>query len=120
MQVDQAVSMAFGEFRNNNYVRVQGNEIIGGKKHMIKDEKKRKSIAIAEEMLKQKNVESILFQGKKLMEKTNLEKLEIFAGELIKEEEMRKNSILSPVVLKQSSSSPRTSSATSLSTISSC
>ncbi|XP_004249303.1 patatin-like protein 3 [Solanum lycopersicum] len=118
--VDQAVSMAFGEFRNNNYVRVQGNEIIVGKKHMIKDEKKRKSIAIAEEMLKQKNVESILFQGKKLMEKTNLEKLEIFAGELIKEEEMRKNSILSPVVLKQSSSSPRTSSATSLSTISSC
>ncbi|KAM3288522.1 patatin-like protein 3 [Capsicum chacoense] len=118
--VDQAVSMAFGEFRNSNYVRVQGNEIIGEKNHMIKNEKMRKSLAIVEEMLKEKNVESILFQGKKLVEKTNLDKLEIFADELIKEEEMRKNRILSPVVLKQSSSSPRTSSATTLSTISSC
>lgn len=118
--VDQAVSMAFGQFRNSNYVRVQGNEIVGKKHRMIKAERMRKSVAIAEEMLKQKNVESVLFQGKKLVEKTNLDKLEIFAGELIKEEEMRKTSILSPVVLKQSSSSPRTSSATTLSTISSC
>ncbi|MCD7449375.1 hypothetical protein HAX54_051806 [Datura stramonium] len=119
--VDQAVSMAFGQFRNSNYVRVQGNEIVGKKQdHMIKYERMRKSVAIAEEMLKQKNVESVLFQGKKLVEKTNLDKLEIFAGELIKEEETRKTSILSPVVLKQSSSSPRTSSATTLSTISSC
>lgn len=118
--VDQAVSMAFGEFRKNNYVRVQGNEIIVEKQDMIKEEKMRKSIVIAEEMLRQKNVESILFQGKKLVEKTNLDKLEIFAGELIKQQQVRKNSILSPVVLKQSSSSPRTSSATTLSTISSC
>ncbi|CAN4109301.1 unnamed protein product [Withania somnifera] len=118
--VDQAVSMAFGQFRTSNYVRVQGNETVGKKHHMIKDEKMRKSLAIAEEMLRQKNVESILFQGKKLVEKTNLDKLEIFASELIKEQEMRKTSILSPVVLKQSSSSPRTSSATTLSIISSC
>ncbi|KAK4345921.1 hypothetical protein RND71_036097 [Anisodus tanguticus] len=118
--VDQAVSMAFGELRNSNYVRVQGNEIVGKKQHMIKDERMRKSVAIAEEMLRQRNVESTLFQGKKLVEETNLDKLEIFAGELIKEQEMRKTSILPPVVLKQSSSSPRTSSATTLSTISSC
>ncbi|XP_059296024.1 patatin-like protein 6 [Lycium ferocissimum] len=118
--VDQAVSMAFGEFRNSNYVRVQGNEIVGKKQHMTKDEKMRKSVAIAEEMLRQRNVESTLFQGKKLVEQTNLDKLEIFAGELIKEQETRKTSILLPVVLKQSPSAPRTSSATTVSTISSC
>ncbi|MCD7449325.1 hypothetical protein HAX54_051266 [Datura stramonium] len=34
--VDQAVSMAFGQFRNSNYVRVQGNEIVRKQDHMIK------------------------------------------------------------------------------------
>jgi hypothetical protein len=71
-------------------------------------------------MLTQKNVESVLFKGRKMGESTNLEKLELFAGDVIKDEERRKTSILPTVVLKQTSPSPRTSSATTLSTLSSC
>jgi hypothetical protein len=77
-------------------------------------------------MLAQKNVESVLFKGRKVVENTNLDKLELFGGELIKEEERRKTSILPTVVLKNaspsprtSSPSPRTSSATTLSSLSS-
>ncbi|GFP84168.1 patatin-like protein 7 [Phtheirospermum japonicum] len=95
--VDQAVSMAFGEWRRSNYVRIQGNGINN----------------IVDEMLGQKNVESILFKGKKVGEYTNMERVEMLAGELIKEKERRKyNSMLPTVLLKSmySSSSPRSSS----------
>ncbi|KAL2535171.1 Patatin-like protein 7 [Abeliophyllum distichum] len=118
--VDQAVSMAFGESRRNNYIRIQGNGIVSEKQ--IKNNKEnRNMLMIAEEMLAQKNVESVLFSGKKLVEKTNLEKLEMIGGELIKEEERRKKSIVPTVVLKVQggSPSPRSSSATTLSTLSS-
>ncbi|PHU06133.1 hypothetical protein BC332_26955 [Capsicum chinense] len=124
--VDQAVSMAFGQTRNNNYVRIQGNGIVGKKYQSIKDEnmnkneRMKKMVEIAEEMLGQKNVECVLFQGKKLVENSNLDKLKMVANELIKEQERRKNSILPPVVLKHASPSPRTSSATTLSSASSC
>ncbi|KAK4378084.1 hypothetical protein RND71_004380 [Anisodus tanguticus] len=124
--VDQAVSMAFGQTRNNNYVRIQGNGIVGKKYQLIKDENMNKSermkkmVVIAEEILGQKNVECVLFQGKKLVENSNLDKLKIVASELIKEQERRKTSILPPVVLKHASPSPRTSSATTLSFVSSC
>ncbi|CAN4109056.1 unnamed protein product [Withania somnifera] len=120
--VDQAVSMAFGQTRNNNYVRIQGNGIVGKKYQLIKDEnmnKNEKMVVIAEEMLGQKNVECVLFQGKKLVENSNLDKLKIVANELIKEQERRKANILPPVVLKHASPSPRTSSATTLSSDSS-
>ncbi|KAG9132987.1 hypothetical protein Leryth_015369 [Lithospermum erythrorhizon] len=116
--VDQAVSMAFGQSCSNNYVRIQGNGVIQSKKHNIKDNKM-DLLTIAGEMLKQKNVESLLFKGKRLAQSTNLDKLENIANELIMEQESRKTSILPPVVLKQASSSPRTSSATTLSTSSS-
>ncbi|KDP30674.1 hypothetical protein JCGZ_15549 [Jatropha curcas] len=116
--VDQAVSMAFGQCRTSNYVRIQANGIIG--KKQIKSEKRTNILAMTEEMLEQKNVESVLFKGKKIAESTNLDKLESFGGELIKEQERRKTSILPTVVLKQGSPSPRTSSATTLSTSSSC
>ncbi|CAN4118403.1 unnamed protein product [Withania somnifera] len=118
--VDQAVSMAFGQTRNNNYVRIQGNGIVGKKYQLTKDENMKKMMVIAEEMLGQKNVECVLFQGKKLVENSNLDKLKIVASELIKEQERRKTSILPPVVLKHASPSPRTSSATTLSSDSSC
>lgn len=134
MQVDQAVSMAFGQSRTSNYVRIQGNGIVGktlpATYNIINNEKKNKKKGgvldiIADQMLAQKNVESVLFQGKKLVEITNLEKLEYFGGELIKEQEWRKTSVLPPVILKHSSttssssSPPRSSSATTTSTISS-
>ncbi|KEH37045.1 putative galactolipase [Medicago truncatula] len=122
--VDQAVSMAFGECRLNNYVRIQSN----GAMAKVNKGKPAKTVsdlvAVSEEMLAQKNVESVLFKGRKVVENTNLDKLELFGGELIKEEERRKTSILPTVVLKNGSpsprtSSPRTSSATTLSTSSS-
>ncbi|KAG6429063.1 hypothetical protein SASPL_107102 [Salvia splendens] len=97
--VDQAVSMAFGEERRSNYVRIQG---------VVNGEKKR---AVAERILGEKNVESVLFKGKKMVEATNMERMEMLGGELIKEQERRKNAILPTVLL----SSPRSSSASTLS-----
>ncbi|KAL5716555.1 hypothetical protein ACHQM5_018227 [Ranunculus cassubicifolius] len=94
--VDESVSMAFGSFMASNYVRIQ--------------------LEIIEKMLAQKNVESVLFRGKKVSDKTNSEKLESFAGDLIKEHERREISILPTVMFK--TSSPRSSSA-SISTVSS-
>ncbi|XP_019162091.1 PREDICTED: patatin-like protein 3 [Ipomoea nil] len=118
--VDQAISMAFGQSGSkSNYVRVQGHGILGKKERKM--ESASKVEAMAEEMLAQKNVESVLFQGKKLAQTSNLEKLDLFAGELVKEQDRRKTSVLPVVVLKQAASaSPRTSSATTLSSISSC
>ncbi|OMO83084.1 Patatin/Phospholipase A2-related protein [Corchorus capsularis] len=119
--VDQAVSMAFGESGKSNYVRIQGNGFIPHKTTNANELSN-----IIEEMLAQRNVESILFKGKKMSEVTNLEKIEKIGIELVKEQERRKTSILPTVVLKQvqlnngSSTSPRTSSATSISTQSSC
>ncbi|KAG9150724.1 hypothetical protein Leryth_002897 [Lithospermum erythrorhizon] len=117
--VDQAISMAFGKSSNcDKYVRIQGNnELINETNKAIADEKK-DLLKISEGMLKQRNVESILFQGKKISQSSNMDKLVTFASELINEQERRKNSILPPVVLKQAPS-PRTSSATTLSSLSS-
>lgn len=115
MQIDQAVSMAFGECGMNNYVRIQSNRVMAKAKSKAASD----LLAVSEEMLGQKNVESILFKGRKVAENTNLDKLELFGGELIKEHERRKTSILPTVVLKNSSPSPRTSSATTLSSLSS-
>ncbi|CAA0837515.1 Patatin-like protein 7 [Striga hermonthica] len=46
-------------------------------------------VSSADEMLGQKNVESVLFRGRKVSEFTNMEKMEMFARELIKGKEMR-------------------------------
>ncbi|XP_075517838.1 patatin-like protein 3 [Primulina tabacum] len=118
--VDQAVSMAFSRSKStscSNYIRIQGN---GTAFNIEKNKKNRRNMELmADQILGQRNVESVLFKGKRSVEHTNLEKMEMLAGELIKEQERRKNSSLPTVVLKQSSSSPRTSSATTLSTLSS-
>ncbi|XP_010258645.1 PREDICTED: patatin-like protein 7 [Nelumbo nucifera] len=113
--VDQAVSMAFGPSRASNYVRIQATGFDAGKHPKSSDGKH--FMGIAEKMLTQKNVESILFRGKKIIENTNSEKLDWCAGELIKEHERRKTSLFPTVMIKQVS--PRTSSAT-VSTESSC
>ncbi|KAF5184084.1 Patatin-like protein [Thalictrum thalictroides] len=117
--IDEAVSKAFGESMTSNYVRIQGNGFDAKKcfkKSMHSSTNDKKLLAIVEAMLTQKNVESVLFRGKKVVEKRNSDKLESFAGELVKEHERRKLSILPTVVFKQNS--PRTSSAT-VSTVSS-
>lgn len=66
-----------------------------------------------DEILSQRNVESSLFRGKKISEQTKAEKLEWFAGELVKEEEQRWNSSIPTVMVKQMVT-PRTSSATTI------
>ncbi|XP_043698980.1 patatin-like protein 6 [Telopea speciosissima] len=110
--VDQSVSMAFGHALTNNYIRIQASGIDAGKypKTLKSPANGEAILGIAEEMLKQKNVESTLFRGKKITQNSNSEKLEWFAGEVIKEHERRKSSSLPTVIFKQSS--PRTSSAT--------
>jgi len=122
MQVDQAVSMAFGDCRMSNYVRIQSN-VVMAKANKVKSCKTECDLlAVSEEMLRQKNVEAVLFKGKKVANSSNLDKLELFGGEIIKEGERRKTSILPTVVLKNNNASPspsRTSSATTLSTLSS-
>jgi hypothetical protein len=56
---------------------------------------------IADEMLKQKNVESVLFGGKRISEQTNYEKLDWFAGELVLEHQRRSCRIAPTVAFKQ-------------------
>ncbi|XP_072957016.1 patatin-like protein 3 [Typha angustifolia] len=108
--VDQAVAMAFGHNRTSNYLRIQGNLSVFGGRNLWKEDKK-KVVKVAEEMLLQRNVESILFRGKKLAEQTNGEKLEWFAHELMTEHERRKTSPLPMVIIKHAMT-PRLSSAT--------
>nr|GLL37530.1 patatin-like protein 3 [Ipomoea trifida] len=81
--------MAFGESDNKrNYVRIQGHGILGKKK----ERKMELSVSMADEMLAQKNVESMIFQGKKLAQSSKLKKLDLFTGELVKEQDQRTRS----------------------------
>ncbi|RRT39047.1 hypothetical protein B296_00041989 [Ensete ventricosum] len=66
----------------------------------------------AEETLTERGVESVLFRGRKLSERTNGEKLELFAAELIKEQERRQRSPAPTVVIKPSMTPARSSSST--------
>ncbi|KAJ1260405.1 hypothetical protein BS78_10G229600 [Paspalum vaginatum] len=93
--VDQAVSMAFGESRATNYIRIQGNGIAPGE--------------TAEAALSERGVESVLFRGKKLMAQTNGERLDAVAEQLVREHHRRLES-KTPVVLVKPSATPRTSS----------
>ncbi|CAN6215945.1 unnamed protein product [Urochloa humidicola] len=104
--VDQAVSMAFGERRGRNYVRIQGNGIASGE-------------MTAEAALAERGVESVLFQGKKLMAETNGERLDGVAEQLVQEHHRRLES-KAPVVIVKPSATPRTSlsSASTLITVS--
>jgi hypothetical protein len=95
LQVDQAVSMAFGESRATNYVRIQGNGMAPGE--------------TAEAALAERGVESVLFRGKRLMPQTNGERLDAVAEQLVREHHRRLDS-KTPVVLVKPSATPRTSS----------
>ncbi|GJN39111.1 hypothetical protein PR202_gb28208 [Eleusine coracana subsp. coracana] len=95
--VDQAVSMAFGESRASNYIRIQGNGIAPG------------GSDTAEAALTERGVESVMFRGKKLMPQTNGERLDGVAEQLLREHHRRLES-KTPVVLVKPSATPRTSS----------
>ncbi|EXB80085.1 Patatin group A-3 [Morus notabilis] len=107
--VDQAVSMAFGHSRSTNYVRVQANGSSLGRCGPNVDTDSSPGnvnmlLGLAEEMLKQKNVESVLFGGKKIGEQSNFEKLDWFAGELVLEHQRRSCRIAPTVAFKQATS----------------
>ncbi|XP_062201801.1 patatin-like protein 3 [Phragmites australis] len=112
--VDQAVAMAFGHTCGRNYVRIQAaSPACSGKALSSLDAKK--AVAVADGMLTQRNVEAELFRGRRLSEKSNREKLDAFAAELVKEHERRARSPgLANVVIKQAAT-PRLSSATTAS-----
>lgn len=65
-------------------------------------------MGIAEEMLKQKNVESVLFEGKRIGEQSHLERLEWFAGELVQEHQRRSCRIAPTVSFKQATTQKAT------------
>uniref|UniRef100_A0ACD5WCR9 Uncharacterized protein n=1 Tax=Avena sativa TaxID=4498 RepID=A0ACD5WCR9_AVESA len=108
--VDEAVAMAFGHASDNNYVRVQASNVLTS----LHTET---AAAAAGAMLSQPNVESVLFRGRRLSDRTNAEKVDALAEELVKEQERRMSSPLPNVVIKQVSS-PRLSSATTASSVS--
>jgi D-alanyl-D-alanine dipeptidase len=71
-------------------------------------------------MLAQRNVEAELFRGRRVSEKSNREKLDAFAAELVKEQQRRARSPgLPTVVIRQArptaTATPRLSSATTAS-----
>ncbi|CAH9106507.1 unnamed protein product [Cuscuta epithymum] len=100
--VDHAVAMAFGQSRSSNYVRIQANgSSVDGGVCLDTDpgpNNVRKLVRMADEMLLQKNVESVLFGGKRIGEESNSQKLDWLAGELVEEQQRRRISGLSPIV----------------------
>ncbi|KAL0358685.1 UNVERIFIED_CONTAM: Patatin-like protein 6 [Sesamum angustifolium] len=109
--VDHAVAMAFGQNRSSNYVRIQANGSSISRCGANVDSDPSPSnvnmlIGIADEMLKQKNVESVLFNGKRIGEKSNFEKLDWFAEQLVLEHQRRSCRIAPTVAFKQATPKP--------------
>ncbi|XP_008806818.2 patatin-like protein 3 [Phoenix dactylifera] len=108
--VDQAVAMAFGKSRTTNYVRIQGHGVSLGRAD--------DGVEAAEQTMAERNVESVLFRGRKLTERTNGEKLGWVTEQLIKEHERRRSGSV-PTVLIKPVITPRTSCSTTTTTVSS-
>ncbi|XP_057485778.1 patatin-like protein 7 [Actinidia eriantha] len=110
--VDHAVALAFGQSRSSNYVRIQANgSSLGHCGSNVNSDHPSSSnvkmlMGIADEMLKQKNVESVLFGGKRISEQSNFEKLDWFAGELVLEHQRRGCRIAPTVAFKQATPKP--------------
>ncbi|TVU45971.1 hypothetical protein EJB05_05481, partial [Eragrostis curvula] len=109
--VDESVAMAFGHACASNYVRIQAGKAPAP---VHADT----ATAAAGAMLAQRNVESVLFRGRRLSERTNAEKVDALAVELVKEQERRRRSPLPNVAIKHvAAPSPRLSSATTVSSV---
>ncbi|KAI4384409.1 hypothetical protein MLD38_002573 [Melastoma candidum] len=109
--MDHSIAMAFSHCNSNNYVRIQANGSSLGRCGPNIDtdaspDNVKKLVGIAEEMLKQKNVESVLFGGKKISEETNSEKLDWIAGVLVQEHQRRSCRIAPTVAFKQARPKP--------------
>ncbi|CAN6287437.1 unnamed protein product [Urochloa humidicola] len=107
--VDESVAMAFGHACGSNYVRIKASS-----KAPAPALDAETAAAAAGAMLAQRNVESVLFRGRRLSERTNAEKVDAVAAELVKEQERRRCSPLPNVAIKQAAT-PRLSSATTAS-----
>ncbi|KAJ1294428.1 hypothetical protein BS78_01G145700 [Paspalum vaginatum] len=105
--IDESVAMAFGHACGTNYVRIQA----GKAPAPLRADS---AAVVAGEMLAQRCVESVLFRGRRLSERTNAEKVDALAAELVKEQERRRRSPLPNVSIKQVGT-PRLSSATTAS-----
>ncbi|CAN6317498.1 unnamed protein product [Urochloa humidicola] len=102
--VDESVAMAFGHACGSNYVRIKASKAPAALDAATAE-------AAAGAMLAQRNVESVLFRGRRLSERTNAEKVDAVAAELVKEQERRRYSSLPNVAIKQLGT-PRLSSVT--------
>ncbi|XP_062216169.1 patatin-like protein 6 [Phragmites australis] len=109
--VDHAVARAFGQCRSSNYLRIQAKRESmppcgPDGEYDPTPANVRALLAAADEMLKQRNVESVLFEGRRVGEQTNAEKLDWFAGELIAEHRSRGSRIAPTVAFKQAPQKP--------------
>ncbi|PKU61475.1 patatin-like protein 3 [Dendrobium catenatum] len=111
--VDQAVAMAFRQSRLTNYVRIEAHRPASAGKSPSPPPPP--VPAVEEMLLSQRSVDSVLFRGRKVLEKTNGDRLEWFCGELIAEHDRRKGSSIPTVLIKPTLMS-RTSSATNTTT----
>ncbi|KAG0477569.1 hypothetical protein HPP92_012288 [Vanilla planifolia] len=110
--VDHAVALAFGQCGSANYIRVQANgpsmNRCGADVDSDPSSANVKALEeMAEEMLKQKNVESVLFGGRRVSEQTNMEMLDFIAGELVLEHQRRSCRIAPTVAFKQAAAKPK-------------
>ncbi|KAK8964103.1 hypothetical protein KSP40_PGU018805 [Platanthera guangdongensis] len=117
--VDQAIALAFSHNQATvcNYVRLQVHGLcVDATKASINTSigDAKKTVEAAEELLRQRNIESVLFQGKRLSNETNLQKLQRITAELIKEGDERKKSPTPTVFVKQVILTPRTSATTTI------
>jgi hypothetical protein len=92
--VDESVAMAFRHACGSNYVRIKDSKAPAP---FHADT----AAATAGAMLTQRNVESVLFRRRRLSERTNADKVDALATELVKEQERRRCSPLPNVAIKQ-------------------
>ncbi|CAD6210460.1 unnamed protein product [Miscanthus lutarioriparius] len=109
--VDHAVARAFGQWRSSNYLRIQAKRESmppcgPDGEYDPTPGNVRALLAAADEMLKQRNVESVLFEGRRVGEQTNAEKLDWFAAELVAEHRSRGSRIAPTVAFKQAPQKP--------------
>ncbi|EPS63739.1 hypothetical protein M569_11046, partial [Genlisea aurea] len=103
--VDHAIAMAFGHTRTANYVRIQPNA--NGRCGAANSDTDatpgnvRTLLQVGDEMLRQKNVESVMLGGKRIGEDTNRDKLDWIAQQLVEEHRRRSSRIAPTVAFKQ-------------------
>ncbi|KAI4993722.1 hypothetical protein ZWY2020_008035 [Hordeum vulgare] len=104
--VDHAVARAFGQCHSSNYLRIQAKRESmppcgPDGEYDPTQANVQALLAAADEAMKQRNVESVLFEGRRIGQQTNAEKLEWFAAELIAEHRGRGSRIAPTVAFKQ-------------------